>query len=235
MVCSSTFISMFLCFHVFCVHINYIEISLTSIFVWYAQESAFLCSLVFKNTILKLSNSYNREHIYVDTLRRVHSVGFLLGRLIYIWTACLQTCTITIARLLLECQKIVISPICLFLELSLCFMFSCLANYLKWINFKLNVLIVCIQQMYRCKVHTHYIFSMRVHLTCCTFPTIWIRPLIEGRTMVTPTTFSPLVGDACHSDFCQTSERMLAEQGFELTTTGLKPASQPTELPVLFI
>ena len=64
--------------------------SLTSFFVWYAQESAFLCSLVFKETKMKLSNSYNREHIYVDALRRVHSVGFLLKRLIYIWTACLQ-------------------------------------------------------------------------------------------------------------------------------------------------
>ena len=51
--------------------------------------------------------------------------------------------------------------------------------------------------------------------------------------MVTPTTLSPLVDDACHSDFCQTSERMLAELGFELTTTVLKPASQPTELPGL--
>ena len=64
--------------------------SLTSLCVCYAQESAFLCSLVFKETILKLSNSYYREHIYVDTLCRVHSVGFLLERLIYMLTACLQ-------------------------------------------------------------------------------------------------------------------------------------------------
>ena len=49
--------------------------------------------------------------------------------------------------------------------------------------------------------------------------------------MVTPTTLSPLVDDACHSDFCQTSET--AELEFELTTTVLKPASQPTELPGL--
>ena len=53
--------------------------------------------------------------------------------------------------------------------------------------------------------------------------------------MITPTTLSPLVDDACHSDFCQTSERMLAELGFELTTTVLKPALKPTELPGLGI
>ena len=55
---------MFLCSYAFCVQINYIEMSLTSLFVWYAQESAFLCSLVFK--VLKLSNSYSREHTYIS-------------------------------------------------------------------------------------------------------------------------------------------------------------------------
>ena len=90
MVCPRTCVSMFLYFYAFCVQMNNIEMSRTSLFVWYSQESAFLCSLVFKETILKFSNSFNREHIYVDTLCRVHSVGFLLERLIYMLTACLQ-------------------------------------------------------------------------------------------------------------------------------------------------
>ena len=62
-------------------------------------------------------------------------------------------------------------------------MFSCSANFsiiFKCINFKLNVLIACIQQKHRCKVHTDYTSNMRVHPTVCTFPTILIRPLIEG-------------------------------------------------------
>ena len=83
--------NVFLCFYVF-MHFVYkstIKKFQKNLFVWYAQESAFLCSLVFKETILKLSNSYNREHIYVDTLCRVHSVGFLVERLIYMLTECL--------------------------------------------------------------------------------------------------------------------------------------------------
>ena len=60
--------------------------SRTSLCVW----CAFRCSLVLNETILKLSNSYKREHMYVDTLRTVHSVGFLVERLIYMWTVCLK-------------------------------------------------------------------------------------------------------------------------------------------------
>ena len=86
-----------------------------------------------------------------------------------------RTRTITIARLLFwSCQKIVIIPICLFLELSRCLMFSCSANFsliFKCINLQTNVLIACDQQMHRCKVHTNYNCSMRVHPTFCTFGT----------------------------------------------------------------